>query len=293
MRRRLSGSFIALAALLTLSACLPQGLQMDRAAAGRQDRSRAMADGLVAGYRALEQYERFYTFNLNAAGYFGQRAQAAAAGNAVNPANPDPALLPPAVLEEIDGARRKLVSAMMAVGTEPKRLAEAQVNFDCWLMREHGRDRIGDMPTSPWCRERFYAALGGIDLDSSRTYEIAFAVSTAVPDNLALETIREAAAIVPDDGNWRVHVTGRADKSGSKQKNLLLSMRRAVAVRNALIQNGVSPDIISIGATGGKPDGEGRSVDILIAPAGTEMPDDDDEIRKIAPHYFDADEPDV
>jgi hypothetical protein len=55
----------------------------------------------------------------------------------------------------------------------------------------------------------------------------------------AMATIREAAAAHKATGSARIADVGNTDTSGSTGYNMALSIRRADAVRNALIQNGV------------------------------------------------------
>ena len=61
--------------------------------------------------------------------------------------------------------------------------------------------------------------------------------STLTPQ--AMATIREAAAAYKTTGGARITDVGNTDTSGSSNYNMALSVRRADAVKNALIQNGV------------------------------------------------------
>jgi hypothetical protein len=64
----------------------------------------------------------------------------------------------------------------------------------------------------------------------------------------AMATIGQAAAAYKATGSARIADVGNTDTSGSSGYNMALSMRRADAVRNALIQNGVPA--AAIDATG-------------------------------------------
>jgi hypothetical protein len=55
----------------------------------------------------------------------------------------------------------------------------------------------------------------------------------------ALATISQAAAAYKSSGNARISAIGNTDTSGPPDYNMALSMRRAEAVKAALIQNGV------------------------------------------------------
>ena len=68
--------------------------------------------------------------------------------------------------------------------------------------------------------------------------------STLTPD--ALKTIADAAAASKTGGVQRVNVTGHADRSGSDQYNMALSLRRAGAVKDQLVRNGVPANQIVV-----------------------------------------------
>jgi len=62
----------------------------------------------------------------------------------------------------------------------------------------------------------------------------------------ALNTIKQAAAAYKSKGNARVTATGHTDTSGSAQYNMALSLRRANAVKDALVREGVPATAISV-----------------------------------------------
>jgi outer membrane protein OmpA-like peptidoglycan-associated protein len=63
-------------------------------------------------------------------------------------------------------------------------------------------------------------------------------------------TVSEAATVAKSTANARVTVTGFTDTEGSPQYNQALSQRRATAVRNALVSNGVSAQSITVTGDG-------------------------------------------
>ena len=76
---------------------------------------------------------------------------------------------------------------------------------------------------------------------------------------------------------------------------MMLSMRRALAVRNALVQNGVDPASVSIAALGdlthnmedGNADKAVRRVDIAVIPPSMDHAQaGDPDVTKILPQYF-------
>ncbi len=62
----------------------------------------------------------------------------------------------------------------------------------------------------------------------------------------AMTTIQQAAAAYKSRGSARVTATGHTDTSGSPSYNMALSLRRANAVKDALVQQGVPPTNISV-----------------------------------------------
>ena len=63
-------------------------------------------------------------------------------------------------------------------------------------------------------------------------------------------TVSEAATVAKSMANARVAVTGFTDTDGSPAYNQQLSVRRADAVKNALMRNGIAPQAITVNGTG-------------------------------------------
>jgi len=68
----------------------------------------------------------------------------------------------------------------------------------------------------------------------------------------ALNTIRQAAAAFKSKGNARITATGHTDTSGPEAYNMALSLRRANAVKDALVRNGVPAQAITVIGMGEK-----------------------------------------
>jgi outer membrane protein OmpA-like peptidoglycan-associated protein len=69
------------------------------------------------------------------------------------------------------------------------------------------------------------------------------------PDSMALtaealEQIGRLAGVLKRYPQTRVRVNGFTDSIGSERRNLELSLKRAMAVQNALVQNGIDPNRI-------------------------------------------------
>jgi outer membrane protein OmpA-like peptidoglycan-associated protein len=90
----------------------------------------------------------------------------------------------------------------------------------------------------------------------------------------ALATIQQAANAFKAKGNARITATGHTDTSGPESYNMALSLRRANAVKDALVRNGVPAQAITVIGMGEKgllvPTGDGvrepqnRRVEIVI-----------------------------
>jgi OmpA-OmpF porin, OOP family len=62
----------------------------------------------------------------------------------------------------------------------------------------------------------------------------------------ALNTIKQAANAFKTKGNARITATGHTDKSGPENYNMALSLRRANAVKDALVREGVPATAIAV-----------------------------------------------
>ena len=71
-----------------------------------------------------------------------------------------------------------------------------------------------------------------------------FDKSTLTPR--AMDIVKEAANVAKAGQNARVTLTGHTDTAGSANYNMALSLRRANAVKNALVANGVPATSITV-----------------------------------------------
>ena len=75
----------------------------------------------------------------------------------------------------------------------------------------------------------------------------------------ALNTIQQAADAFKTKGNARITATGHTDTSGPESYNMALSLRRANAVKDALVRDGVpAPAITVVGKGEKRPAGADR-----------------------------------
>lgn len=215
------------------------------------------------GFVAEERDE----YDWKAGKYYSRKGQQAANGEAVLP-------------EEITGvsdahggplneARGRLMSAFSsgARDTYPQPAAQAQVAFDCWLHETQEVDswlaagQLGEDHTAE-CHDRFEAAMAAMvpkpaepiatPAPAPHEYMVLFDLdqSDIRPD--ARTVLDQALADASAQGLSRVNIsaTGHADRSGSEDYNVALSMRRADAVREALIAGGISAENITVAGRG-------------------------------------------
>ncbi len=80
--------------------------------------------------------------------------------------------------------------------------------------------------------------------------DILFEVDGAALQPGGQEQVRRIAEAVKAGGNDRILVEGHTDNRGTEAYNRDLSQRRAAAVRDALVQDGVAPDLITVRGRG-------------------------------------------
>lgn len=281
-----------LCATLLLASCDPQqmGAGLNTDSVPNVSAERAVAAKLAHGYGLLADYDD-YVANDSAAGvHFRSKQEQSASGTVVAP-DPSDGQETSQARDMLDEARENLKGGDFATA-----FAEAQINYDCWIDRRGRQEK-----SASFCKDKFFKAVARMNLTPPRHgateqhFAVYFRKGTAVPDSAAFTTIRQAAAAYVDSPDWRIHLTGHAYGEKNKKADVLLSMRRAIAVRNVLLQNGVDAGRIVIGAIGdtggGKTDG-GR-VDISIIEASRDQPDEGPDIQKIVPQYFGKDEPEL
>lgn len=84
------------------------------------------------------------------------------------------------------------------------------------------------------------SSYGAILFDSGKAY--------LRPEYAAL--VDQVAALAKHDPSLRLHLEGHTDNSGSESANVAISKQRATAVKNALIERGVSADAITTEGVG-------------------------------------------
>ena len=239
--------------------------------------------------RALaEEYKQFAIFEADTrfdwpdAGYFARKGLAAANGEVVLPedlANWD---IPVGMVDELSSARARLITVLDAGArdTNPVLAARAQGRFDCWV--ENAEENHEPMAIQA-CRDEFYTALEQLEtppqepvtpVTPPEVYIVLFDFDKANIRPDGQQVVNQVLADAQAKGTPQISVTGHADRAGPADYNLALSLRRADAVRQALIAGGISADQITVSGRGEEepavptPDGvreqANRRVEIII-----------------------------
>jgi len=191
--------------------------------------------------------------------YFSRKSLAAASGKAVPPENNANWLVPLEVpykyRSDLATSRTRLVKALDSGAEQraPAVAARAQVSYDCWVerMEDDWRSAINGP-----CHKAFLDAMQQLEgpppaaqppaaaqpgpAAALREYRVYFDFnkSTLMPE--AQQIVRRVADAAKSNPNLRIALIGKADRSGPDAYNLKLSQRRADAVANALVKDGVA-----------------------------------------------------
>jgi OmpA-OmpF porin, OOP family len=265
----------ALAGILMLAAGCTTDLQKAQRmqAQGGTDFSRSQA----GTYLAMAENQWQGQVDFTGSEHFARKSMRAARGEAVAPDVPgDKGFVPVKLGNELSAARQRLVTVLQnnATTRNPTLAARAQGAFDCWV--DEAADPIFAVE-GEWldnkvqnCRRDFESAM--TELEGSRPAAVSPATPAPAPapaatapeqsflvffdfdrSNLTPEAAgvaRRAAEIARRGGVVRIAITGHADRSGSDAYNMALSQRRANAVRDALIREGVPGNRITTTARG-------------------------------------------
>jgi len=103
----------------------------------------------------------------------------------------------------------------------------------------YGEEGLASQPSIDQFEETGVVSGGGAYVD------VHFAFDSDRVDMDAQSAIQQNAAILQADPSRRVEIEGHTDDRGSSEYNLALGARRARAVRDALVSQGVSSDRMS------------------------------------------------
>lgn len=230
---------------------------------------------LYDGYVELSK-ERRSAFDLRDAEHFNHKARTAARRSALQPDQLDDRTLGDDDAGQLYAALGRLNDVIVKGGRQvaPTQTGTAQVQFDCWIEAAEG----GRQDDVDRCKAAFEAAIGAAeglaDYDPTTikivlieprgimvaapapapagpsSYLVFFDWDMSVLTPEALDIVRTAATNAGTLGSTRIELIGHADRSGPEDYNMGLSERRAIAVRDQLMQLGIPESDISFFARG-------------------------------------------
>jgi OOP family OmpA-OmpF porin len=242
----------AVAALGLLAGCVSNIEEVGKA----KGTGSAFTQALTEEYKSFVA-EEHDEYDWSAADYFARKGLTAAAGTAVPPEDPATYDLGDAA-GEIAAARQRLITDLNNGGRDakPAVAAKAQVKFDCWV---HEQDEGWQKDEIAACKNDLMAALDELEKKEAApaagtmapgNYTVYFDFDKAVINAAGQQVINQVLADAKMHPPSSVSVTGHTDTVGPADYNMALGLRRADAVRTALIAGGVPADKITVASRG-------------------------------------------
>lgn len=191
-------------------------------------------------------YQHYYLdkdkfgFERSTREFFYSKAKRAKDGLKVNPVIVTENIKPPSLQSDLLSAREELTKELNRShrkGDIPI-LAQAQAAFDCQLILILSNAPDTDIRT---CQERFENLMLRLEkpLWPRLEYHVLFQSGRSVLERQAIETLKDVANLKKQDRHANLVIGGHTDRLGSPDANYRLSLQRAKAVRNILMQFGV------------------------------------------------------
>ncbi len=208
--------------------------------------------------------------------HFAEKALwVASGGQAVMPEEVKNWDIPSDNIPEAEEKRAQLVALINGDTreTHPQELAEAQMYFDCWLEQLEEGWQEKDIQT---CRDGLFETLGKLTLPKpvakieekapepvkieekevpelkaeAKQYSVFFSYASSRLDDAGMQIVKQALKEIKSKEIKGITIQGYADKAGDENYNLELSRRRALAVKNAFIMQGIPSKNMEIFAYG-------------------------------------------
>lgn len=278
--RGLTLAVLLASASLTLSACGFRSHSEVEALNQTQAVGSPFTQSLTNEYRSfskvLQNKEMDYPDSL----HFARKGLTSAKGEVVLPEPIADWNLRPEHIDELAPARNGLIAALDRGAREqnPQVAAAAQAKFDCWIEQQ---EKYWNKQASVTCKNEFFNLLnqlGGTPLAAApeiapppadvmapvtamappttpmapadAKYIVFFDFDSSQVDGGGNSVVDSAAQEIARQQLSGVVVTGHADTSGSDRYNQRLGMKRANAVRESLIERGVSPQLLQVESRG-------------------------------------------
>lgn len=219
---------------------------------------------LAREYRDFALFEADQMYDWTDAGYFARKGLAAADGEVVLPETLEEWDLPDFAIPDLQSGRARLVELLDdgARQTAPDVAARAQGRFDCWVEQQEENHQPAHIAA---CREQFMAALA--ELETAMAPKQAPVAQPAEPTQFRIffefdkymlsqttngpDVVQQVLDEAREMGSApAISLIGHADRAGPEDYNFALSLRRADAVRQALIDGGIPADRITVSGRG-------------------------------------------
>lgn len=203
-------------------------------------------------YKNFVEFETQYFANSPRIELFNDKSRKTSSSLPEDPANYE---IPAGDRPQLMRAYKSLLDALnnKQIPENEVLLAMAQTRFDCWVVYM-AEFKVQNAYSK--CKNDFYTAISYLKTPKEEIilpegqYNVFFESNSTALDKEAMKIVRSAAAKFQRNKSYRILLNGLTDSKGNKYANKILSMRRAVAVKNALAQNGVDLNQISINALG-------------------------------------------
>lgn len=245
-----SACFVA----LLLSGC--KDYSFARGTAALPPETPGFLSNLADEYQVLGDYATGQGADSQIAPKFYDKAKRAADGEVVAPEPVEKYKVPAFAAQGLIEARQGLVNALARVNVpeNARMLAMAQVKFDCWLAYQPYQKREGGYIG---CREAFRQAMANVDFTRELVVAKVKSVSAGpqtvhfINDSMTLsqDAHDKIAALAEQallSGGVTVMLIGHSKTAATIDDTSNNSVRRIIAVRNALYQNGIDPDAVEV-----------------------------------------------
>ncbi len=216
---------------------------------------------LAGEYKAFANKELKDMFDYPDALHFARKGLAAASGDAVMPEPISDWNLSENHIKELAAARGRLIVTFDLGAREiaPSIAANAQSKFDCWIEQQEENWQTEDILSCKKSYLESVAELEGLVQQSPQPidpiepapmapeeamYLVFFNWDSSKLSSGANNVLDAVAEEIMKNPPSQVVVNGYADTSGDAVYNEKLALKRANAVRDALIKKGVNPDML-------------------------------------------------
>lgn len=282
MRKQMSTVIVMLSTAFLLSSCIFSSSKQN---INKKDEFVTFNEVLSESYESYARLQKKFRNNLSAE-FFMSRAEQVRAGGNIGPIRVNRSLdsVDISIADEIKVSERKVIALTSMRDTKeryPIETAQAQFNYDCWLSEVSGLSTKQDIIN---CKDGFNEVIS--KLESILIKESKMKSKLHAPDiypdtNSKYDKLRKAAFKMPKihsidfdydsfkvteevssqvallidhldglNGDYRVVISGFADRSGSKLYNDSIAFKRARSVEQLLIKAGIPKELVSINSYG-------------------------------------------